>query len=120
MTDGETTRKQAIKDLSEDALGFGGAEAEGQQVEHLGLQQRELIWPLALHQARLEPRGTRVAAIRQRAHQNGRLRKRRGVPAVRNDGVGVLESLKHVEGSDRKAAQRNDTAVSIAVQHIEF
>lgn len=26
MTDGETTRKQAFKDLSEDALGFGGAE----------------------------------------------------------------------------------------------
>lgn len=26
MTDGETTRKQAIKDLSEDTLGFGGAE----------------------------------------------------------------------------------------------
>lgn len=26
MTDGETTRKQAIRDLSEDTLGFGGAE----------------------------------------------------------------------------------------------
>ena len=26
MTDGETTRKQAINDLSEDTLGFGGAE----------------------------------------------------------------------------------------------
>ena len=26
MTDGETTRKQAFKDLSEDTLGFGGSE----------------------------------------------------------------------------------------------
>ena len=80
MTDGETTRKQAFKDLSEDALGFGGAEVR--TARDLLVRPRLVLQASSPWAARRSAsRGLRQGSLPgSSASQPGRQRRNRAPP----------------------------------------